>query len=164
MEGLEGLPTARVKGQEVLLDAYTAVEDYIYFLSVVGPREAVRAVLAAWIRGGEDLFVKGERYPGRWAPGKRFKVERLAGKSYHGIGYVGGHYYAREADEKAERLWVSRAVGVPIPEEKGIWQDVRALLLMEGWNMVGLRAPGYLDALEIKDMLKRLKGEESSDP
>jgi hypothetical protein len=161
MGEVEGLPTVRVKGQEVLLDAYAAVEDYIYFLSVVGPREAVRAVLAAWTRGGEDLFVKGERYPGRWSPGKRFKVERLTGKSYHGIGYVEGHYYAREADEKAERLWVSRAVGVPIPEEKGIWRDVRALLLMEGWNMVGLRTPGYLDDLEIKDILKRLKGEES---
>jgi hypothetical protein len=160
MEGLEGLPTVRFKGQEVLLDAYAAVEDYIYFLSVVGPREAVRAVLAAWVRGGEDLFVKGERYPGRWSPDRRFRVERLAGKSYHGIGYVEGHYYAREADEKAERLWVSRAYGVPIPEEKGIWQDVRALLLMEGWNMVGLRAPGYLDALEIKGILKRLKDEE----
>jgi hypothetical protein len=160
MEELEGLPTVRFKGQEVLLDAYAAVEDYIYFLSVVGPREAVRAVLAAWVRGGEDLFVKGERYPGRWSPDRRFRVERLAGKSYHGIGYVEGHYYAREADEKAERLWVSRAYGVPIPEEKGIWQDVRALLLMEGWNMVGLRAPGYLDALEIKGILKRLKDEE----
>jgi hypothetical protein len=160
MEGLEGLPTVRFKGQEVLLDAYAAVEDYIYFLSVVGPREAVRAVLAAWVRGGEDLFVKGERYPGRWSPDRRFRVERLAGKSYHGIGYVEGHYYAREADEKAERLWVSRAYGVPIPEEKGIWQDVRELLLMEGWNMVGLRAPGYLDALEIKGILKRLKDEE----
>jgi hypothetical protein len=83
----------------------------------------------------------------------------LAGKGYHGIGWVEGHYYAREADEKAERLWVSRAFGVPIPEEKGIWRDVRNLLLMEGWNMVGLRAPGYLDILEIKDTLKRLKEE-----
>jgi len=160
MEGLEGLPTVRFKGQEVLLDAYATVEDTIYFLSVVGPREAVRAVLAAWVRGGEDLFVKGKRYPGRWSPDRRFRVERLAGKSYHGVGYVEGHYYAREADEKAERLWVSRAYGVPIPEEKGIWQDVRALLLMEGWNMVGLRAPGYLDNLKIGDFLKRLKEEE----
>jgi hypothetical protein len=58
------------------------------------------------------------------------------------------------------RLWVSRALGVPIPEEKGIWKDARSLLLMEGWNMVGLRVPGYLDVLEIKDMLKRLKEEE----
>jgi hypothetical protein len=91
-------------------------------------------------------------------------VERLAGKSYHGIGYVEGHYYAREADEKAERLWVSRAYGVPIPEEKNIWQDVRALLLMKGWNMVGFRAPGYLDELKIKGFLERLKEEKEAVP
>jgi len=150
-------PTVRVKGFEVLLDAFATWEEEVFFLSLVGPREAVRAVLAAWVRGSEDLFIGGKRYPGRWRSERRFRVERLAGKHYHGIGWVPGHYYARKEDEKAERLWVSRTYGVPIPEEKGIWKDVRAHLLMEGHGVVALRDPSdYWESREIKRILSRL--------
>ena len=148
----------RVKGFEALLDAYAVWEGEVYFLSLVGSREAVRAILAAWVRGGEDLFIGNTRYEGYWGSGRRFRVERLAGKHYHGIGYKEGHYYAREEDPKAERLWVSRNYGVPIPEEKGIWRDVRAHLLMEGHRVVALRNPsGYWESLEIKRILSRLR-------
>jgi hypothetical protein len=116
-----------------------------YLLSVVGPREAVRGVLAAWAKG-EYILVEGQRYSAHYQP-KSFRTVQLYSNICHGIGHVKGCYFARAQEPYRERLWASRQAEIPIPEE--VWPEIRESLRLEGYRAVGLEEPNKYRVLEV---------------
>ncbi|AFH40180.1 hypothetical protein [Thermus thermophilus] len=132
---------ARFEGLEALVEAYALEEGRLVFLSLVGPREAVRGILAAWAKG-ESLSLYTPRGLKRAWSGwgrKTFATTRLEGGLHHGIGRHVGYYFAREEDPRAERLWASRAAEVPIPE--AVWGAVREEIALEAYRVVALARP-----------------------
>lgn len=109
-------------GAKVLLEAaawkpsWDGKTAFLHFLSVVGPREAVRAVLAGWATGKSlSVHLEGKALQGeRGGYGKtRYATHRL-GRLYHGVGYEEGYYFARERDDRKAALWLSRKVEAPV--------------------------------------------------
>ena len=109
-------------GAKVLLEAaawkpsWDGKTAFLVFLSVVGPREAVRAVLAGWATGKSlSLHLEGKALQGeRGGYGKtRYATHRL-GRLYHGVGWVEGYFYARERDDRKAALWLSRQAEAPV--------------------------------------------------
>lgn len=141
---------AHYEGLEALVEAYAKEGKTLYFLSLVGPRESVRGILAAWAKGRE-IRLDGEAFFSHWG-GKGFMVERLARGTYHGIGYAKGLYYAREEDERRERLWASRKAEFPIPKE--VWEELRPKLLLEGKGVVTLLPPSRY---QVEELLRRVE-------
>ena len=136
---------ASYKGLRVQVEAMVCNKwQTCYLLSVVGPREAVRGVLAAWAKG-ENVLIEGQRYSAPYRP-KSFRSAQLGANVAHGIGYVKGCYFAREPEPYRERLWASRQAEVPIPEE--IWPEIRESLRLEGYRALGLEVPNKDRVLE----------------
>lgn len=109
-------------GVRVLLEAAAwrkpawSDEACLLFLSVVGPREAVRAVLAAW--ASHRLltgFVAGRLLKGSREYEKvHYATVKLPGNLYHGVGWTEGYYFARERDDRKAALWLSRQAEAPV--------------------------------------------------
>jgi hypothetical protein len=132
---------ARFEGLEALVDAYALENGRLVFLSLVGPREAVRGILAAWAKGEIVSLYTPQGVKRAWSGWgqKTFATTRLEGGLHHGVGRLLGYYFAREEDPKAERLWASRAAEVPIPE--AVWGAVREEIALEAYRMVALARP-----------------------
>jgi len=135
---------ASYKGLQVQVEAMVYKWQRCYLLSVIGPREAVRGVLAAWAKG-KDILVEDRRYSAPYQL-RSFCTAQLHPNVYHGIGYVKGYYFARAPEPYRERLWASRQAELPIPEE--IWPEIRESLRLEGYRAVGLEAPIRYRVLE----------------
>lgn len=129
---------ARHKGMQALVEAY-AVSKYreLYLISLVGSRESVRGILAAW-SSHTPVYLDGDKVRPVYA-NKTLRDVKLSHGVYHGLGYTQGLYYAQNSDPQEERLWASRQSGIPIPLE--VWEDLRAELALEGMGVVALLAP-----------------------
>lgn len=141
------------KGLQAVGDAH-AVDEHntLYLISLTGPREAVRGILAGWAKG-ENIYLGVQQARPPWRD-KSFLVERVGPGVYHGLGYVKGYYFARQEDPYQERLWASRQVEIPIPE--GAWALLRPKILLGGRGVIGLRPPSRY---EIKEILHKIQEE-----
>lgn len=123
------------------------------FLSLVGPREAVRGILAA-LASHKEISVQTE---GGWKRARRtwkeahIGTEPLRGNIVHGAFWSEGVYVAREPDPRREALWLSRQLGkpvhpnwIPLLEEKVALESYRC------------RALTVLASYEYRDFLERL--------
>lgn len=135
---------ARHKGIAVFLDAAVWRERELLFLSVAGPREAVKAILAAVTAGKEiHLSFGGQLLSlSRWYGESRIRLTPVRG-GHHGIYHraeLGEEFYvAREENLHGEALWASRSLGRPIPP--GWWPELRPRLLLPAYRAVALRGP-----------------------
>lgn len=136
---------ASYKGLRVQVEAVVYKRQKCYLLSLVGPREAVRGVLAAWAKG-DNIIIEGQRYSAPYQS-KSFRTVQLCSNVYHGIGYAKGYYFAKAPEPYRERLWVSRQAELPIPEE--VWPEIRENLRLEGYRAVGLEAPNRYKVMEV---------------
>lgn len=140
-------------GLQAVGDAYAMDRDNtLYLISIAGPREAVRGILAGWAKG-ESLYLGVQQARGSWRS-KSFLVERVGPGVYHGLGYVKGYYYARQENPYRERLWASRQVEIPLPE--GVWTLLRPRILLKGQGVIGLRPPSKY---EVKEILEKIQEE-----
>lgn len=147
----DGVAKARYRGLVALLDGVVWKGERALFLSLAGPREAVRGIMAALAKGkevgvsleGEELYLRAE--------GGRIRGTPIPG-GYHGIwtdGRIGEEaYVAREENPRREALWASRRVGRPIP--LGWWPHLRPRLLLPAWGAVALRAPRLEEWEELR--------------
>lgn len=140
---------ARYQGLAAAVEAaaWTDAKDAL-FLSLVGPREAVRGILSALASGRRAALALPEgRLDLEGGGGSRIRVVRLKGGQYHGVYHrttLGKLYYvAREEDPRREALWASRSLGYPIPP--AWWPRLRPLLLQPALNAVVLRSPSRME-------------------
>ncbi|RTG97625.1 hypothetical protein [Thermus scotoductus] len=131
---------ARHKGLAAALEAAAWKDDHLVLLSVVGPREAVRGILAAAASGKDVvLSLEGGVETKRGYRG-RMRLAALRRGVYHGVYQAPGlgkdYYVAREADLEREALWASRTLGKPIPVPW--WPVLRPLLLLLGGRALEL--------------------------
>lgn len=153
-------PLAKHKGLVVALEAAVWFEERLLFLSAVGPREAVRGILAA-LSAGKGISVLLPQGPLSLFPpgqGGRSAIVRIPGGT-HGVWHRQGlgeaFYVAREENLRREALWASRRIGKPIPP--AWWPEVRERLLLPSWNAVALRAPREEEYEELVERMTGLK-------
>ncbi len=151
-------PLVKHKGLVAALEAAAWYEDRLLFLSAVGPREAVRGILAALSAGREVVLLlpQGPLSLGAWGQGGKSALARLPGGA-HGVWHrqdLGQAFYvAREEDPRREALWASRRLGKPIPPSW--WPEAREGLLLPSYKAVALRG---LREEEYRELVERMVG------